>query len=294
VADLDAPLDRLLDGLGLNRLVLLIDDWDVLNRDVQPAVAELLRQSLAHNPRVTIKLAADRYRARLANDDYGLRFGEDVSVGINLDLSPGPLGYTESFFAQLMYRRLALCDPTFVVASPRRHPEGAMDCVDRLFDDRSAFAELIAGAEANPRHFIQMFNALALDHVHTGRWSLQQVREVTRRHWERHAALLPSEAAHFLRGPLRSATTETNSRVFAIDRARVARFAHALNDLLIGLAINDAEDGVVPESVRHDFGLYWVTYGLWLGWAPSEAAGPSGRLSLPKDINAAEALVIRR
>ena len=77
VADLDAPLNRLLSVLGLSRLVLLIDDRDALPRDVEPAVAESLRQSFAHNPRVTIKLAADRYRALLSNDDYGLRFGKD-------------------------------------------------------------------------------------------------------------------------------------------------------------------------------------------------------------------------
>lgn len=83
-------LDSALTALGLDRLLVLIDEWTAIPSDLQPYVAEFIKRALLTSPRMTIKIASLEYRSRFSvqvgdNNIVGFEVGPDIAANLDLD-----------------------------------------------------------------------------------------------------------------------------------------------------------------------------------------------------------------
>jgi hypothetical protein len=113
--DLTNTLDRVLDAMGLKRLVLLIDEWPSVAWDTQPLLAEFVRRCFSKNPRVTVKIASIEYRSNFFellphNAVLGFELGSDITPALELDdlfVFDRNNDQALAAFAELVYRHLA-------------------------------------------------------------------------------------------------------------------------------------------------------------------------------------------
>lgn len=161
-----------------------------------------------------------------------------------------------------------------------------------MFRDRSAFDQLVKGAEGNPRDFLLMFKRLAryasykLDSLWTAGSVMQIVRESSIEGQDE--IEYESVANTLLSGAVKEIATSTRSRFFAIVRDDYARFEDALDELLEKRLIHEFPREELPSEVRDRFRGYLVDYGLWLDWerAVATAAGlTEGAEEAPPDLS---------
>lgn len=73
IPSLHRPFEQLLNQLGLERLVVLIDEWSSVPFDLQPYLAEFLAKVFFANPNVTIKIASLEFRSKFSERDQEQR-----------------------------------------------------------------------------------------------------------------------------------------------------------------------------------------------------------------------------
>jgi hypothetical protein len=77
-------------ALAPGRIWILLDEWSVVPADLQPFLADLIRRSLLHMDRITLKLASIEHRTHLqipgtGGDYIGIEVGADAAADVNLD-----------------------------------------------------------------------------------------------------------------------------------------------------------------------------------------------------------------
>lgn len=83
--------NKTLELMGVERFVILLDEWSSIPSDLQPYLAELLNRAFFANPRVTIKIASLEFRSKFALYDgeghrvAGLELGGDIETAVVLD-----------------------------------------------------------------------------------------------------------------------------------------------------------------------------------------------------------------
>jgi hypothetical protein len=72
-------LDEALQALGIDNLLVLIDEWTAIPPDVQPYIAEFLKRAFFPSNRITVKIASLEYRSRfISSNDSGPRVGFEL------------------------------------------------------------------------------------------------------------------------------------------------------------------------------------------------------------------------
>lgn len=285
----------LLEVLEVKRLYVLIDEWSVLDssgaKDIQPTFAEMLKRSFAGTPRISIKIATNRYQTRWSNKGAGTTYrgfevGADIFEGVNLDraLLQGEDLY--SFYEALLFKRLAYLEPAlarFVTEEDGRPNE---QFILSIFKDRRAFAELIKAAEGVPRTFVALVKAMAQMHnfsvvplwtAHSAQRCILEKSESAEVDTD-----YKSEAAQLLSERIKPVVTTTRSRVFLVPKASVASISNALDELFEKRLIHEYAKGALAGPVRERSYTYQVDYGVWLDWEralpPDEASGPIAQI----------------
>jgi len=276
---------ELLDFAQVN---IQIDEWSVLDDSattaIQPEFAELLKRTLAGIPRVSVKIATNRYQTRLNNrgssERYrGLEVDADIFVATNLDRALHGIDDLSSFYETLLFRRMRHVERGLAVFDPYQQDQPDPEFLLAMFRDRSAFEQLVKGAEGNPRDFLLMFKRLAryvsykLDSPWTTATVMQIVRESSIEGQDE--IEYESVANTLLTGAVKEVVTTTRSRFFAVIRDDFGRFEDALDELLEKRLIHEFPREDLPPETRDRFRGYLVDYGLWLDWerAVATAAG---------------------
>ncbi len=163
-AEVSQQLNTAVLALGINRLLLLVDEWASVPVDLQPYVAEFLKRTVLPLPKVTVKIGSLEHQSTFATrHDDGSRIGFDVGgdVFANLDLDDyyshdrNPTGAV-TFFGELLYRHLVSELP----AGHLRDAHGVttpQELLTRLFDEGRTFADLVRAGHGVIRDFLGIY-----------------------------------------------------------------------------------------------------------------------------------------
>lgn len=185
-------LDRALNALDVEHLVLLIDEWTSIPVDMQPFVAEFLKRSLFPSKRVTVKIGSLEYRSRFtlgveAGNPVGFELGPDITANLDLDdyyvYERNPAKVID-IFHEVLYKhvRPGLPDGTLSAYSVR----DATSFRTRLFTERDTFIELVRAGEGVVRDFLGIFASAFFKAKNSGRpkIDLHSVEEAARDWYE--------------------------------------------------------------------------------------------------------------
>ncbi|MDH3715213.1 MAG: ATP-binding protein [Gammaproteobacteria bacterium] len=279
-ASIRERLMELLKTLQVSRLNILIDEWSTLDptaaQSIQAQFAELLKRTFGGTAMISVKIATNRYQTRFDNRGggtayTGLEMGADIFEATDLDNALRDTQELTRFCTQLLYRRLLYCESGLEVFDPRREGIPDEQFLLSIFRDTRAFAELVKGAEGNPRAFLQVFNNLAAGYKWSVRnlWCPARVQECvhTISVEERQPTLeFHSEANQLLLTSVMPVVTATGSRLFVIKRTNRAAFANAFDELLEKRLVHEYPRAQLPAKVRTHFEAFLVSYGIWLDW----------------------------
>jgi hypothetical protein len=276
---------ELLDQLGANRLYILIDEWSAMDSSasstIQPIFAELLKITFAGTPRITVKIATNRYQSRFSNQagrgaHRGLELGADIFPAVNLDRAVLNDDDLLRFYEQLLFRRLSVAEPRLAVFDPNGDGTPDEQFLLSIFKDARAYRELVQGAEGIPRRFLRVFNALAERSNYRLRelWGASSVQEMIMATLDDDTDLAYHSEASQLILQLQDLVVATKSRIFFVDREDAPMLQNAIDELLEKRLVHEVPRNRVSANLRGHFDVYTVDYGLWLDWQRSmRAAG---------------------
>ena len=197
-------LDRALDALDIQHLVLLIDEWTSLPVDMQPFVAEFLKRSFFPSARVTVKIGSLEYRSRFTlgveeGNPIGFELGPDITANLDLDdyyvYERNPENVIQ-IFHEVLYKHVVsgLGD----VALLRYGVRDASSLRTRLFTEKDTFIELVRAGEGVVRDFLGIFASAFFKAKSTGRQKidLHSVEEAARDWYETDKSTVLSGPQH--------------------------------------------------------------------------------------------------
>lgn len=270
---------KLMDLLKIERIIVLLDEWSVLDPSattaIQPEFAELLKRAFSGTPKISIKVATNRYQTRFSNRGAGttyrgLEMAADLFEAINLDRAL--LGQQElaAFYEQLLFKRLAYLEEDMRKFDPSGTGKPVEQFILSIFRSRDTFLELVKGAEGVPRDFLVAFNGLAQQNKHSvaTTWRTTQVRRVLadkgvegQREIE-----YQSEASQLLSPCIKDVVVATRTRLFLAQRDDAMEVSSAIDELLEKRLIHEYPSREFPVDLRDDYRAYLLDYGLWLDW----------------------------
>ena len=155
-------LEQVLVGLGIQTMVVVIDEWSSLPVSVQPLLAEFIRHVLLPVRTVAVKIGCLEHRSRFGFRDEsgkitGFELGGDISADLDLDdfyvLDRSP-DRVLAAFEELMFRHLdAELPDGFLEQIGLDSPERLSR---ELFTGPEAFAELVRAGEGVARDFLSI------------------------------------------------------------------------------------------------------------------------------------------
>lgn len=270
-------LSSYLEVSGSSRLFILIDEFAALDEAstsmVQPLFADLLKHSLRGTPSITVKLASPRLQTNLSNrgdrSNYvGLEMGADIFEGVNLDRVNIHFDEQVRLYRELLFRRLEAVEPTLSVYRVSATQELNENFVEVMFSSHDAFAELVRGAEGNPRRFFLAILELAtrsnyrLDRP----WNVRDVHTAVRQAAKDDEDELEYNSPEYelLWGPVVDTVLSSGQRRFYASRFLRSDFRDSLDELLQRRVIHERPPGAVPIEARRQYDAYVVDYAIWL------------------------------
>lgn len=153
-------ISEIVDTLGLDHLVVFIDEWMTLY-DCQVDFAERLKKSLLHERRIAVKIATDQYMTSFNNSGEGTNFrgidvGRDAFVALDLDEPFSSSHDQEDFFAQALYRRLWVFNPELEEYFGRPPLSNPKRFVDAIFTNSNAFRHACRSSHGICRDFYEI------------------------------------------------------------------------------------------------------------------------------------------
>ncbi len=156
-------LHAALNALGVDHLLVLLDEWPSIPADAQPFVAEFVRRTLLASPAITVKIASLEYRSRFwvdagDNTRVGFELGGDIFANLDLD---DYYSYDRNsdravdVFRDLLYRHLVAGLPDNFPHA--RYGDNADGLIAWLFADLEAFGVLVQAGEGVVRDFLGIF-----------------------------------------------------------------------------------------------------------------------------------------
>ena len=144
-------------------LVILLDEWSSLPRDIQPYFAEFIKRGVLPVSEATLKIAALEQRSSFSkienNDIIGFEVGADISMTQDLDDSyvydrnPDMIA---QFYSNIIFRHLQLDLPDGYLQNNFKITSGKV-LSSKLFTGKNTFHELSRAAEGVIRDLINIF-----------------------------------------------------------------------------------------------------------------------------------------
>lgn len=285
---------RTLDVLGMERLLIMIDEFQALDASaataVQPVFAELLKRAFVGTPRISIKIAGNPYQLRLSNGLRGSRFqglqlNADIFEATNLDHALLGDENLHKFYERLLFKRLCYKNPALRVFETE---ENRLDeqFILSIFRTIRGFRELVSAAGGLPRDFLLAFNNVARKQqfsVETT-WATRAVQDVIVEQsviGKQEDINYRSPAQHLLMACIRPIIERTNSRLFAIARSDIGHVHEALDELLEKRLISEWPIQFIDPVVRPDYDIYSLDYGVCLDWQRALFESPK-QIGVPK------------
>jgi hypothetical protein len=177
--ELQAAMRRLLEAAGAH-LVLLIDEWQQIPKDLQPYLAEFLKRAFFPINRITIIIAALEYRSAFSiHNDHdqliGFELGADISASLDIDdFYVFDKGRTTiaNIYEEVLYRHLETELGDYL--STKYAVVDAASLLDKMFSSRETFEELARACEGVIRDLINIFEKAALNARSRGRTSIDR------------------------------------------------------------------------------------------------------------------------
>lgn len=216
-------LQTVLHHLGVQRLVLLLDEWSGIPAELQPLLAEFIKRSFFPYPRTTVKIAAVEYRCCFGiplsrNNVLGFELSADIASSLELDdyfVIDRDEQATVDVFADLLFRHVsAECDSQWIIRDLKSRP-GTMaseadvrrllrlsewnnrylesehgiktpaDFTRAFFARPRAFLELVRAGEGVARDLMSLFQQACFEVIRRGGDQIDEkrVRHVARDWW---------------------------------------------------------------------------------------------------------------
>lgn len=265
-------LDSALAAMGVDHLVLLIDEWTSIPTDLQPFIAEFLKRSVLPSQRITVKVASLEYRSRFnlpqsaGGNVVGFELGPDITANLDLDdyyvYERNP-ERVEEIFAALLFKHVVSGFAEEVLAE-----YGIRDATSfrsRVFTERATFVELVRAGEGVVRDFLGIFGAAFFKATGSGRQKidLHSVEEAARDWYETDkSASLSGQQHTALQRIIRDVIGSRQTKMFMISREQADHpMILSLFDLrllhLIERGYSDKENpGLRYNIYALDYGTY--------------------------------------
>ncbi|MBM7519970.1 ORC-CDC6 family AAA ATPase [Nocardioides nitrophenolicus] len=198
-------LDAALEAMGVEHLVLLIDEWTSIPTDLQPFIAEFLKRSVLPSHRITVKIGSLEYRSRFSlpqpdgGNVVGFELGPDITANLDLDdyyvYERNPDRVEEIFAAVLFKHVTSGLDQAFLDEYGIRE---ATAFRSRVFTERATFVELVRAGEGVVRDFLGIFGSAFFRANRSGRKKidLRSVEDAARDWYETDKSASLSDAQH--------------------------------------------------------------------------------------------------
>ncbi len=220
---LSKALEVATSSIGPARIWILLDEWSSIPTDLQPILADLLRQTLPVIG-ITVKIAAIERRSKFteraeSSSDYlGIELGSDTAAAIDLDEHLADSIDRTRFYSELIYRHLQ----AFLLSLGKdiKFPT-AQDLVKVMFYGRG-LGEFIRAAEGVPRDAIQIAS-MAAQQARYRPISVKDVQHAARKFYlqDKEAAIAGNTAAEATWRKLIGDIVEgQRSRAFLVRRDR--------------------------------------------------------------------------
>lgn len=290
--EISSSLEDSLQGCGINRLLILLDEWTAIPIDLQPLLAEFLKRAMFPIAEVTVKIASLEYRSNFTehvkkNNVIGFEVGSDISAALELDdyfvYDRNP-ERTIEMFSDLTYRHISAesdgvsGEPNYLesahgIASPS-------DFIDGLFVSRDVFAELVRAGEGVARDFINIFSAAFFDSIRrdTSKIDRSAVQQAAREWYEKDKAMNVDETlGELLRVIVDEVIGERRARSFMLERRyEKSDVIQSLFDFrLLHLVQRGYADKDNPGT---RYNIYTLDYGTYVDLAGTKKA-PEGDFS---------------
>lgn len=155
-------LESIVKALGIEYIVILLDEWSSIPLSVQPYFADMLKKALIISPKISAKISTIRFRTKFsssenAGDSYGLELGADVFGDIDLDtikVWEKDIDGAVDFYKKLLTKHLKYeLNKLGIKNSSLLEQHQVSD----LFSSEDAFRELVRAGEGIPRDFLNVF-----------------------------------------------------------------------------------------------------------------------------------------
>ncbi len=274
--NITTTLEKALELLGSDLLVIILDEWVALADEVQPFFAERLKRLFFSSKKVCFKIASIDYRSsmRIEKNErmIGFEKGADIFYDIDLDdylVYDANKEHVEEIFAEILYNHIFfhLPEKNAALSLPRR--DKAEFVRKNLFTTKDALLELVRAGEGVVRDFLQIFTYAYFNHFLLNREEIKigvlDIRKAARDWYQR-------DKLNAITGNLRlsDCLSEIIAKVIGDKKARSFMIKQELSRNEIILALYDArllhlvrrgwshrkEPGVRYDIFTIDYGAY--------------------------------------
>jgi hypothetical protein len=272
---------ELVDAMGLQRLTIVVDEWQTLDPTgstaIQPRFAELLKRTFFGAKQLSIKIATNRYQTLFSNRaestrHCGLELGAELFEATNLDFAILDEAELAKFYMRLIFKRLRFVEPKLAQFEEPESEDPRDGFVLSIFKDSRAFLEMVRGAQGIPRDFLVLFNEVAQRYGYrvTPLWEAgvicETIRELAVAGKIHNALTSQSEADHLLNKAIRATCTSSGSRMVLVPKDGKERVAAALDELVEKRFLHDVPRERLPAPLVDRYDAYIIDYGTWLEW----------------------------
>lgn len=257
-------------SLPHERLWLILDEWSVIPRDLQPYLADFLRRCVLPVRGVTVKIGAieqrSRFRIVAKPPDYvGLELGADISANLDLDdfmVFNNDADRAKSFLRDLLFRHVRA-----IFRSDGREqdvPATADDLVAAAFTQANAFAEFVRAAEGVPRDAVNILG-LAVQKAGEEKISVLHIRSAARAWYQRDklTSVRANEvASELLNWVISEVIGKRHARAFLLEQAKDHPVIGTLYDARVLHVLKRGVHGGDIAGVR--FNAYALDYGCYV------------------------------
>jgi hypothetical protein len=264
-------LDRCLAALGIDRFLVLIDEWTAIPSEVQPYVAEFTKRTLLTSSRLTVKIASLEYRSDFSLDTgsnslVGFEIGPDIVANLDLDdyyVYDRHPDHVVASFLDLLFRHLQAELPGDYLEKYR--VGGPVGLRMALFTAPDTFVELVRAGEGVVRDFLGIFSKAYFRSSRDGlsKIDIRSVEEAARDWFETDkSANLSDEQREILNRIVSDVIGNKQARCFMLERAHAShRMILSLFDLrLLHLMHRGYSDKENPGLRYNIYGLDYGTY----------------------------------
>ncbi|WP_248358262.1 ORC-CDC6 family AAA ATPase [Anaeromyxobacter oryzae] len=260
------------------RLWLMLDEWSVIPRDLQPYLADFLRRCMLPVKGMTVKIGAIEQRSwfRLGTNtgDYvGLELGADISANLDLDdfmVFNNDPERAKAFLRDLLFRHVRAIYAS--EGNEARAPRTADELVSLAFTQVNAFAEYVRASEGVPRDAVNILG-LAAQKAFEEKISVQHVRSAARAWYQRdklRAVNANESAADLLTWIISEVIGNRHARAFLLEQGRDHQLIGTLYDARVLHVLKRGVHGGDIAGVR--FNVYALDYGCYVDLATTSNA----------------------